>query len=311
MSKINLLVHINAYSDDSYSNAPTLNNLKWHRDYNGINAEEPNGQSIKLQPSQSTTPFNGTVATGADNTTTFNVGLKTNTTCTYTLEYNSGSQPEFRQSRNINVTALTEFAVTKSGKILTFTLGGDYATSLVTEGVVVGDEVRIASPFNANNQGKFKVLALTSNTFSVENEIGIAENVTLGAGEFLIYSSSGVQVGSKIQLKTGFSPVTLGTYEITDVYPNKIEFYSDVSIPSESAIQASISVYESSKKFIYVESDTKVTVIINNEQMFDIEPFLLGINKKPGLFMLNGSIYSLQVIANPSQIANLFVVTAE
>lgn len=311
MPKINLLVHINAYSDDSYSNAPTLNNIKWHRDYNGINAEEPNGQSIKMQPSQSVKVFDGTTAISADNTTTYDLSLKVNTSQTYVLQHNSGTQPVFRVTRALSISGITEFSITKTGKILNFTLGGDYMSSLISEGVIVGDEVRLGSPFNANNQGKFKILALTANSFSVENEIGIAENITLGAGEFSIYSSTGVQVGSKVEIQNGFSAASLGTYEITDVYPDKLEFFSDNSIPNETNIQALIAIYESSKKFVYVESDTKVTVIINGSKSFDIEPFILGINKKPGIFMLNSYIYSLEVTSNPSQSANVFVVSAE
>lgn len=309
-TKANILVHINAYSDDKASNSPTLNNIKWHRDMQGIDIKEPNSQSLYLQPSQSSVLFNGVQATSSDNTTAYDFYLKSGTTNTYVFEHNSGTAPAFRVNRAIGIDNTTQIQVTKNAKLAIYTIVAGSFNPLTSSGVVVGDEVRVGVDFEINSQGKYKILALTSNSFTIENEIATAETVTLTNQSLQIYSSSGVQVGAKIELKSGLSPVTLGTYEITDVYPDKLEFYCLDSLPSESNIQTNIEVYNDAKQFIYIESDVKVDVIINGST-FNVQPFQLGVSTKPGILMLSCPIYSASVESSESQAANVFFITAE
>lgn len=53
------------------------------------------------------------------------------------------------------------------------------------------------------------------------------------------------------------------------------------------------------KKMIYIESDSVVNVIINEELAGQIKPIVVGTTVYPGIFMLSSEITSLE-IANPS-----------
>ena len=316
---MNLIVHINAYEDDKSTNAPTMNNVKWNRELQGIDICEPESKSLKLPAGQSATLFSGTVDTNDDNTTTFDLALKAGSTNTYRISHNSGTAPEFRTARTSGADATTEVTVTKNAKLLVFTSTGGTALDLITNGVVVGDEVRIGAPFNAQNQGKFKILALTATSFTVENEIGQAETgIVLGAGfaeAINIYSEDGVQVGDKTDILAGFSSVTFGTYEITDVSHDYIEIYSNGSLPAESNISnnpKAFNIYRDAKGFLYIESDRKIDIKINGSTATnEIQSFQVGTSQKPGVFMTSASIKSCEIVNKSQQTANIFYVSAE
>lgn len=315
MTKLNLLVHLNGYEDENPSNNPTKNNFKWTFDEQGIDIVEPLSKSLKLQDKQSLTLFSGQVAISDDGTTTYDIALKAGTSNTYVISHNGGTAPDFRAARTEGHDATTEVSVTKNGPVLTFASTGGTAFDLLTGGVQVGDEVRIGSLFNGANQGKFKILAVTATSFQVENPSGQAEsNIVLGANfakEVEIIGSAGVQVGDKVKLASGFSSITLGTYEITDVNPEYIEVYSIKSLPEETNIQTQLNIYNESKQFIYVESDKKVQIQVDGNEVGDIEPVKAGTALKKGLFMKSGESYSATITNNSGETATIFYVVAE
>lgn len=199
---------------------------------------------------------------------------------------------------------------------ITLTGGTDAVVGLNMAAVVVGDQVRIGSQFNVLNQGKFKVLAKTANSFTVENFTAVNEGpITLGstfADQIRIYSAAGVQEGDTLVLKSGFSSVTYGSYQITDVTDNYVEFYSTSVLPQETGIvSADLAVYSQAKNLVYLESDKKATVTINGVQMASMEPFVINNSTKPGIFMLKATVWSFEVTNNSLDTASCFVATVE
>lgn len=319
MSKLNLLIHINGYEDENPTNNPSRNNFRWNRDIQGIDISEPSSRSITLGAGQSHDLFSGTVATADDATTTWDIALKAGTSSTYRISHNSGTLPNFRTPRAIGADATTEVTVTKNAKVVTFTATGGTLYDLDAAGLIVGDVVRIGSGFNQLNQGKFTIVSFSTNSFSVVNEVGQAEGpVTLGASfedQIKIHGQDGVQIGDKVDITNGFSPVTHGTYEITDVADDYIEFFSLDSLPQETGVSnspAAFSIYRDAKGFIYIESDQDLDIRINGENVTNqIRPLVAGTTRKPGVFMSSASIKSASISNTSQSIANIFYVTAE
>ncbi len=319
MSKLNLLVHLNAYQDINASNNPSQNNFKWQRDVQGISIAEPSSRSLSLNAGESQTLFSGSVATSADATTTWNIALKAGSTQTYKISKNAGTSPAFRTARTSGADATTQVTVTKNATLLTVTSTAGTALSLIAGSVAVGDEVRLGSLFNVLNQGKFKILARTATSLTFQNESGVAEGpITLGAGfadQLNIFSSSGVQVGDKVDVVANFSSVSFGTFDITDVSPDYIEIYSVLPLPSESAVSNSPSallIYRDAKSFVYIESSEALQIVINGSATPNtLEPMQVGTSRAPGVFMSSSSMKSLTVTNTSPATASIFYATGE
>lgn len=314
MSKLNILVFLQAYSDQNPSNNPTLGNFKWDREVSGLSVSNPSSLPFSLAPGETKSVFSGSRTLSHDGTTQYSLTLKAFSSSTYVLTATSGTLPNFRTPRANGADATTQVTVTMNGPVATFASTG--GTPLNMAAVVVGDFVRIGNLFNINNQGEWKIIAKTATSFSVENDIGVAEGpITLGAGfaaQIQIYSAAGVQVGDTILITGGFSPVTQGSYKITAVGANFLEFYSTDVLPQESNVQTqAIAIYSSAKQFIYIESDQKVSVTVNGSVVANIEPFVINNSTKPGLFLLKSTVYSLSVTNTSQDTANLFTASAE
>jgi len=181
--------------------------------------------------------------------------------------------------------------------------------------VQVGDTVKIGNVFNTLNQGEFKIIAKGSNSFTVENYTGVNEGpITLGstfADQIRIFSAAGVQEGDTLVISEGFSSVTFGSYKITDVTDNYIEFYSTAVLPQETGISSELAIYSQAKNLVYLESNQKCTVTLNGTQMAAMEPFVINNSKQPGVFMLKATVYSFTVTNNSLDTASCFVATVE
>lgn len=318
MSKMNFLVHLNAYRDDTDTNNPSLNHFKWNRDLQGLSVSEPESKCVDLQPGQTLSLFSGTVSTSDDATTTWDIALKTGSSNIYRISHAGGTAPVFRTARISGADATTEVTVTKNAKLLTFTSTGGTALALIAGGVVVGDEVRIGDVFNAANRGKFKILALTATSFTVENEVGSAEGpIVLGAGfadEINIFSAAGVQVGDKVDIIAGFSSVTFGTFDIVDVSHDYIDFFSSESLPAESGVSnspAALLIYRDAKQFLFIESDKKLDISLNGVVTNELIPLSAGTDKKQGFFLSSASMKSAEITNKDIEAASIFYVTAE
>lgn len=312
---MNLLQHLAIYQDTNASSNPSKNLTKWTFDEQGLDVGEAESKSITLPAGETLSLFSGAVTVSDDGTTTYDIALKAGTANTYTISHNGGTAPAFRAARTEGADATTEVTVTKNGPILTFTSTGGTVFNLIAGGVIVGDDVRIGAGFDTLNQGKFKILALTATSFQVENDAGQAEGpITLGASfatVVQVFSAAGVQVDDKAKLTGGFSSLTLGTYLITDVNPDYIEIYSIKSLPAETAVTTQLTIYNSSKQFIYVETDKKLSVIIDSVSIGNIEQLSAGTALKKGLLMKSGEMFQASLTNESKDSACIFYVTAE
>lgn len=327
MSKFSLSVFLNGYNDQSFgscsgsssSNAPSQSNFRWNFDLSSIPATNPTSQQYTVAPGQTLPLFSGTRTLSQDGTTRYSIALKALATSTYVLSGVSGTLPNFRTPRSTGANATTQVTVTVNGPVVTFTSTG--GTPFALGGVSVGDNVTIGNLFNPLNQGTFSIISLTATSFSVSNLFGAGEGpITLGAGfatQVQIYSAAGVQVGDTLVISSGFSPVTWGSYKVTAVYAESLEFSSTAVLPQESNILTQVNIYSNAKQFVYMESDAKVFLVINGVTACDIEPFLITNfntgcpNNRPGVFMLKSTIYSLSVVNNGLSPANILLISVE
>lgn len=315
MSMINLLVHLNAYKDKVPTNNPTKSHFKWTLDQQSSVIKDPESKCVELKSGESLTLFSGISSISDDGTTTYDIALKAGTSNTYRISHNGGTAPEFRAARSTSADATTEVTVTKNGPVLKFESTGGTPLALVAGGAIVGDIVRIGSGFNAANQGKFKLLSVDATSFQVENEAGVAEGpVVLGAdfaSDLQIYSSAGVQEGENLTISSDFSSVSYGSYEITDVNPDYIEIYSIQALPEETAVQTQLNIYNSTKSFIYVETDKKLAISIDGNDAGDIEPMTCGTKLKKGLYLKSGNSYEASITNNSQDTATVFFALGE
>jgi len=313
MSKMNVLVSISAYSDVNPTNHPSKNICRWISDLQGIDIAEPVSSSVALAAGQTLSLFSGEVVISDDNTTTYNLSLKSGTSNTYILQHNSGTAPIFRVARVSGADATTEVTITKNGPLLTFSSTAGTALDLTT--TLINDEVRIGSLFNISNQGKFKVLSKTATSFTIENSFGQAEGpIVLGAGfatQIAIQSANGVQVGEKVKIAASFSSVSFGSYEITDVDSKYLELYSLKALPSETNIFSNLQIFNNSKQFLFIESDKKVSIEIDGGAGGSIEPFTLGTTLKSGMFLRHSAMYSASITNESSDTATVYYMSAE
>ena len=196
--------------------------------------------------------------------------------------------------------------------------------NLISGGVVVGDQATIGNEFNVLNQGTFTIIAVTATSFSVEIITGTNEGpITLGssfASQISICSAAGVQVGDVLVISGGFSPAIQGSYEITAVSAESVQFSSTSLLPSEGPVTTeAITIYSNAKSLVYIESDSTLDVILNTVDIGQIEPFMISnanvpslpLTAIPGIFMLKSTIYSLSVTNNGINPANITFLAVE
>jgi hypothetical protein len=315
MAKLNLLVNINSYADPAPSNNPSLNLFKWCRDFSGIPVDKPQSLQFSLAPGENRTVFDGTRTLLSDGSTQFQLLLKSGTSNTYVLKHVGGTAPQFRVSRSTGADATTMVAVTKNGDVCTFASTGGTLFALIAGGVVVGDQVKIATGFQATNQGIFKVIAVTATSFAVENANGVAEGpITLGAGfadAVKIYGAAGVQVGDTVKIASVFSPATRGSYEITGVNSSEIEFYSTSALPLETVTAPGVTVYSQAKRLFYIETDKRISLTVNGAAQGNVEPIVSGTDVRPGIALRSETAWSLVVANDSLDTANIFIASVE
>lgn len=320
MSLFKMLVYLNASSDNQCipgSNNPSLSNFKWTRELSGLSVSNPSSSSFSLAPGETKTLFSGTRTLAQDGTTQYSIALKPANTNIYVLSWTGGTAPAFRTSRISGANATTAVTVTLNGPVVTFTSTGGTPFSLLAGGVVVGDYVRIGTLFGVANQGEWQIISLTATSFSVENELGVAEGpIVLGAGfanQVRIYSAAGVQVGDTLLISSGFSPVTQGSYVVTAVADTFLEFSSTEVLPTEGPITVQVALYSAAKRLVYLEADQHVTMVLNGVAGNEIEPMVDAhcCGPNPGVFMRTSLVYSMTVTNVSLTVANLFFAGIE
>lgn len=313
MAKFNLSIYLNSYQDSNPSNNPDLSNFRWNRVISALCAGNPVSISETLAPGETKTFFNGIRSLAQDGTTEYDIAVKPLSSNTYTLKASAGTLPNFRTPRATSADATTQVTVTKNGPLVTFTSTGGTAFNLAA--VVVGDYARIGNLFATGNQKALKIVAKTATSFSVENKSGVAEGpITLGSGfadQVQIYSAAGVQIGDTLVIDAGFSLIDFGSYKVTDVSANSLEFYSTALLPDESGVQTNVKIYSDAKQFVYVESNKKCSLNINSAAAGSIEPFQGCASGEPGVFMRKSTMYSMSVTNDSTDPANIFIAMIE
>lgn len=314
MSKLNFLVFLNSYEDSVSNNSPSMANFKWNRAISSLPSSNPLSQSFSLAPGESRSLFSGTRTLLQDGTTVYSLSLKPLTTNTYVLQAVSGTLPDFRTPRAIASDATTQVTVTVNGEVATFT--STAGTNFNFGTTQVGDFVRFGNLFNTLNQGEFKVIAKTATSISVENDVGYAEGpITLGSGfasQVQVYSALGVQINDTLIISGGFSLVTQGSYVISGVSAESVEFFSTEALPQESNIMTqAVTIYSQAKQLVYMEADNKCAITMNGSNVANIEPFIISNSVVPGVFMLKSTIYSLSIVNNSTDVANVFLASVE
>jgi len=312
---MNLLVSLNSYADQSPSNNPSLNLFKWTRDFQALAVDKPQSLQFTLSPGESRTVFDGTRVLSQTNTTQYQLALKTGTSNTYVLRHVGGTAPQFRIPRITGADATTAITITRNGNVNTFVSTGGTLLSLISGGVVVGDQVKIGAGFQAANQGVFKIIAVTATSFDVENNSGTPEGpVVLGAGfaaTIKICGAQGVQIGDTLRISGGFSPASQGSYEITGVDASEVEFYSTASLPLETVTTDAITIYSQAKRLFYIETDKKISVVANGASQGRVEPLVSGNDVKPGVMLKSETAWSLVVSNDSLDTANVFIASVE
>lgn len=308
--KLNLFLSLNGYQDINPTNNPMKNNFKWSNDMQGIEIKDPYSRSFLLPANENLVLFSEEVVISDDNTTTYDLDVKGDVVNGYSITYNSGTAPLFRVPRNVLADNTTEVKLTKNGVLMK--LEASAGTPFDFSSVVVGDEVRFDFSYNPNNLGKFKVLSKTSTTLTFENVNGVDETSIYGSdiNKLYIYSSTGVQVGQKVKINSGFSSVSHGTYEIVDVTPTSLVFISTKTLPIETALEK-LNIYKDSKKFIYIESSEEVSLVIDGVDAGNIRPIVIGTSKRPGVFLRSCDIYKCEIIGNITKNSEICYILAE
>jgi hypothetical protein len=202
-----------------------------------------------------------------------------------------------------------------NGTLMAFSGGEDASTAFNLAGVQVGDFVRVGNLFNSNNQGEWKIIAVSATSFSIANPIAVAEGpIVLGvnfATQIQIYGAAGVQVNDTLVISSGFSQVTWGSYNITGVAANWLQFYTTSILPQEGPITTEVAIYESAKKLVYLEADQTCAITINGQPVGSVEPWIIYNTTKPGQYMLKSTIYSMAVMNSSTNGAHLLMASIE
>ena len=326
MHNLNLFTHILAYdpSDVGVSNNPDRRAADWSRKFNNILISKPKSNVFTIEPGQSLSLFSGLRSTSIDGTTVFSVSLLPNGTSTYRFLATTGTLPAFRTARVIASDATSIITVALNNNVTaTFTASGGTIASFAT--VQVGDIVRVggvslgdaAGPFVSANEGYWVVLAasatiLTCKRLANAPFFGTAEVVVLGASfatNFIVYSAAGVQIGDKVDISSGFSPVTQKTFVVSQVAPLFVEVVSTDPIPLETGIQPTATgmvFYTASKKVVYVEVDTEALVQVNGYtgSAVRLSPFMASDPSLVASYQQVGNVWSLTIV-NKSTTATL------
>lgn len=313
MSTLKTLVFLQAYEDPIESNSPNKLSFKWARETQS-SISNALSETFQIAPGATQTLFSGARALTQDGTTLYSLTAVPFTTTSYQLTNTGGTAPGFRTLRTISSDATTQVTTSLNGPLLTFTFTGGTLPNLGT--VQAGDDVLIGSNFNQLNQGVWQIISLTSNSVSVINPVGYTQGpIILGSGfanQLRIFSSTGTQVGNTLVISSGFSPVSQNSYVITQVTDYYVQFSYTGSLPQESNIMTEVAVYYMDKSTVYLETDQKVTLLINGAGSGPVVTPNVSIGTIfPGMFLLNSSVYSLSVVNNSISTANVTLLSSE
>jgi len=313
-SKYETSFYINAYSDEVGTSSPARSFVKWQRSLLAIPCTKPTSQEFYLAPAESKIIFDGTVATDQDGTTQYSISPKPLESGVYTLEWVGGQAPNFRTPRTTGADATTAATITVNGTVTTYTSSAGTPFNFTGGGVAVGDNLFVDGPFSPLNQGYFQVISFTATSISVVNADAVAETVVLGvdfAEDFEVFSLTGVQTTDTLRIFGGFSLVTLGSYSMRQVYSNRIDFFSTAALPTQTVTTDSIAIYSEARQLVYIETNKKISLVINGVGGGDVEPIFANGQSVVGQFLRCSTMWSMTITNTALEQAVVFAVTLE
>ena len=317
MGTLKSLIFLQAYEDGVSSNQPQRQQFKWTREITNANISNALSETFQAQAQTTLSLFSGVRTLTQDNTTQYSIALVPLNTSLYQLTNVGGAVPTFRTLRVINTDATSQVTTSINGPILTYTFTGGTLPDLSS--VVPGDNVLIGNlfnPLNVGSTGIWQIVSKTSTSFSVVNPNGYVQGpITLGAGfanQIRIFSAAGVQIGDTLVISSDFSPVSQNSYEITQVTDYWVQFSYAGSLPAEGPITTQVAIYSMAKTTIYLETDQPITLLINGSMTGpQIVPLISNGTVYPGQYLQSGIIYSLSVVNNSINQANVTLLSCE
>ena len=317
-------------ADAGTSNNPRRRLSDWSRQFQNVVVSRAKSSSHVIDPGQSLSLFSGIRTTGIDNTTAFNISLLSNSTSIYRFARSGGTLPAFRTVRSLSTGPTSQIVVAINNNAvatMTISVAGSFGAVQVGDilriaGVATGDS---AGPFAAANEGYWSVLGVSASVLTCRRLAGagfsgVAETVVLGAtyaSLFTIYSSAGVQIGDKMVISAGFSPVTQRTFAVSQVTPTFVEVVSADPLPLETGITPTASgmvFYMDAKKVIYLEVDQPALVQTNGntDTTVQLDPFVVGDPSLVASYQQVGTVYSLTIVnRSTTDSLNVFCFSAE
>lgn len=308
-SNHNLTVNSIAYADTATSNNPQIR--AWDYTYKLLanQVSKPRSDFFEIAPGDTLNVFNGVRASAISGTTEFDLTTPfPMDQQKYRLSWNgNGTAPLFRSDRFLGVDVTTEITTTQNGPLTTYT--STAGTLLDTSLVNVGDILFIGpdSGLSLGNQGTFVILGKDATSVTVTNQLGAGEvGVIVTPDQFIAFSNSSanrVAIGDRLVISAGFSPASFGTYTVTAVTPSYLEFsvVAPGGLPLESGIipgAAGLTVYGSAKSFIMIAAQGKCIAQCNgsSDSTQVIEPIEDNNPQRPGLYLKQGTVYSLNIV---------------
>lgn len=330
---LNLFIRFAVFSDSSPTLHPRLQDEDWDRQFEGITTGNSFSRRVDVPPAQSISVATTARSLSQDATTQYTVTRPDPDQNTFRFRWTGGTNPVLKTARTPGHDATTQFTVTKTGSVIRFTATGGTIPNFSTAGVIVGDQLNIesttptvTSPFNTLNQGVFTVVAV-STTFvevlSIDGN-GVAEGpITLGSRSdslpaLAVYSSAGVQVKDEALIQAvPFHIVNRGAFQVSKVTST----YFDVTNGTPGLAEGPITIgaidgivfYPSIWKWLYIETDQKVSVRINGDtsDRIQIEPVVAGSRDKVGVYLQRGQVYSVSLANNGLVTADCKATLAE
>jgi hypothetical protein len=329
VSLLNSLSTVNIYDDATATNNPQQRFIDWKRNVLSISVTNPSMSRVKLLPGQTLNIFTGAQATSIDNTSLFSIALNPYLTSTYRITNTSGTAPVFRTARTVAVSGVLVTIAINNNATATFTAGSaifgavQTGDTLFLPTTLTGD-ASLLSPFSVVNGGLWTIIGVSTTQLTAVRQTGVAFSGVAEAQtpitdtQFQVFSSDLVQVGSTVEISSGFSAVTRKAYVITAVTPSWIEFISTSALPLETGVAPTATglvIYSKTKRFLRVEVDQQAVLRLNGDtgSSLRLDTITSSIGSQVGWFEKGpGPCWQLDVVnrstTNP---LNIVIMSAE
>jgi len=176
-------------------------------------------------------------------------------------------------------------------------------------GIAVGNLV-VGTPIPAGTT--VTAIGTTQYTFTVTSAHATVGAVysnngqTFTVGSTIVAGTTLVATGAADPTASGTLTLVSGTGDATIAFSSFTETTSiTMSQAATSSGTVAISFYAPAA-FVYMESDQQVSVIYNNGSPMALNPFQVNGRTVPGVFFMNGPVYSITVTNPSAAVANVF-----